>query len=99
MPLSSFAARHVDSLLTHLWDSSLFLLAVLIVAFLARRHLTAGARFLLVLLGILKFAVPSAPIVGFVADRILTSTASGPLDVPLQMLGGAIRVSYRAPAV
>ena len=99
MPLSSFAARHVDSLLTHLWDSSVFLLVVLIVAFIARRHLTAGARFLLVLFGILKFAIPSAPVVGFVADRVLTSTASGPLEVPLQMLGGAIRVSYRAPVI
>lgn len=99
MPLFSFAARHADALLTHLSDSSLFLLFMLIVGSLARRHLTAGARFLLALIGILKFAVPSAPIAGFVADQLMTGTAGGALEVPLQMLGGAIRVSYRTPAV
>ena len=51
-------SRLVQPVVSHLW-TSIFLLFVVIVAALLGRQLTAASRFPLVLIGLLKFAVPA----------------------------------------
>jgi beta-lactamase regulating signal transducer with metallopeptidase domain len=77
---------------SHVWSSTIFLLLVLAVIFLIRGRLTASARFSLCLIGILKFAIPSAAIAPWVR-LVFSSSSAGPLKVPLQFLGGAFPVN------
>lgn len=83
--------RYLPALLTHLWSSTAFLLLVLAVVFLMRKRLTAGARFSLALIGIVKFAVP-----GSLVSSLLPSRDALPMS--LQALGGAFRVMPAAMA-
>ena len=86
------AADLFPDLASHVWSSTVFLLAVLAILFALRRRLTAGARFSLALIGLAKFAVPDA-IVG-PGVRLLAGDieSSGSLQVPLQAFAGALRV-------
>lgn len=92
----TLAERLHDTLplvLSHLWTSTLFLVLVLLVFVLLRRRLTAGARFALALIGILKFAIPGAavePLIRFLAG--LRTEPDAPLNFPLAVVGGVIPV-------
>jgi beta-lactamase regulating signal transducer with metallopeptidase domain len=93
------AADLLPGLASHVWSSTVFLLAVLAVFFVLRRRLTAGARFSLILIGLAKFALPDA-VVGAGARALgdaLRIDTRGPLEVPLQAVAGALRVDL-APA-
>ena len=85
--------RLIDSLipplLSHLWDSTLFLLFMLAILFVGRKWLTAGARFSIVLAGLAKFLVPSRWLVGLLGlDRLWSRPAA--LELPLQVLTGPV---------
>jgi beta-lactamase regulating signal transducer with metallopeptidase domain len=81
----------LPSVVTHLWISTIFLLLILIVILTARRHLTAGARHSLALIGIVKFAIPTAAVMPLIRlwFSILPKDSSAPL--PFRALGGAFR--------
>jgi beta-lactamase regulating signal transducer with metallopeptidase domain len=83
--------RVLPALLSHLWSSTAFLVLVLAVIFLMRNRLTAGARFSLALIGIVKFAIP-----GSLVSSLLPSPDA--LPIGLQALGGALRVTPAAMA-
>jgi beta-lactamase regulating signal transducer with metallopeptidase domain len=86
-------------LASHVWTSTIFLLAVLAVLAVLRRRLTAGARFSLVLIGLAKFALPHAA-VGVVLKALgnsLRIDSPGALEKPLRAVAGALRVDL-APA-
>ena len=93
------ASTVLSGLASHVWGSTIFLLALLIVLFVLRRRLTAGSRFSLVLIGLAKFALPGA--VAGAGLRALGNAfridARGPLEIPLQAVAGALRVDL-APA-
>ncbi len=88
------AADLLPGLAAHVWSSTVFLLAALAVLVVLRRRLTAGARFSLALIGLAKFALPDA----FVGAGVrafgdaLRIDSRGPLEVPLQVVAGALRV-------
>ena len=93
------AADLLSELASHVWSSTIFLLAVLVVLFVLRRRLTAGARFSLVLIGLAKFALPGAA-AGACAKALgnaLRIDSRAPLDMPLQAVAGALRLDL-APA-
>lgn len=83
--------RVLPALLSHLWSSTAFLVLALAVIFLMRNRLTAGARFSLALIGIVKFAIP-----GSLVSSLLPSPDA--LPISLQALGGAFRVTPAAMA-
>ncbi|HSP17176.1 MAG TPA: M56 family metallopeptidase [Thermoanaerobaculia bacterium] len=56
----AFAQASIPPAASHLWTSTLFLLLVLLLVVSLRRRLTAGGRFALVLIGIVKFVIPAA---------------------------------------
>jgi beta-lactamase regulating signal transducer with metallopeptidase domain len=89
----------LPALASHLWSSTVFLLAVLAILFILRQRLTAAARFSLALIGLAKFALPDAIVGGLVKafDDALRIDARGPLQAPLQAVAGALRVDL-APA-
>ena len=93
------AADLLPELASHVWSSTIFLLAVLMVLFLLRRRLTAGARFSLVLLGLAKFALPDAAVGAGVRalGSALRIDSRAPLEIPLQAVAGALRLDL-APA-
>lgn len=93
--IASFIARHLDSFVRHVWDSSIFLLLILLVLLVVRNRLTASARFALALTGILKFAVPAVPIMRVLGGDYRPD-AAGPFELPMQILGGALHVTYPA---
>lgn len=93
--IASFIARHLDSFVRHVWDSSIFLLVILLVLLVARNRLTASARFSLALMGMLKFAVPAVPLVRFFGGDYRPDPA-GAFEFPMQVLGGALHVTYPA---
>jgi beta-lactamase regulating signal transducer with metallopeptidase domain len=76
----------------HLWASTLFLALVLAVIAVARKRLTATARFWLALIGIAKFAVP-----GSILKPLITA-APRPLRIPLPQLLGGTLAGNLAPA-
>lgn len=88
------AADLLPGLASHVWSSTIFLLAVLAILFVLRRRLTAGARFSLALIGLVKFTLPDAVIGAGVRalGDILRIDSRGPLEVPLQVVAGALRV-------
>lgn len=89
--LRPFANQYLPMVVSHLWSSTVFLLAVLIVVYAMHRRLTAGSRFVLSLIGILKFAIPAAvavPAVRFATDLIFGSQRE-PMQLPLQVVAGA----------
>lgn len=94
------AADLFPALASHVWSSTVFLLAVLAILFLLRRRLTAGARFSLALIGLAKLALPDA-VAGagfrFLAGDAFPTGSRGTLEVPLQVVAGALRVDL-APA-
>lgn len=92
--IRSLAAGAFPYLLTHLWDSTLFLMVMLCVAGLARGRVTAGARFSVALIGILKFAIPTAMIAALVRP-LWQPSAVAPLPLPLQVIRGALRFASR----
>jgi len=86
------AADLWPGLVSHLWLSTLFLLAVLAVLAVLRRRLTAGARFSLVLIGLAKFALPHAIVAaGLQALRL---DSRGPLAMPLRAATEALRIDF-----
>lgn len=93
------AADLLPGLVSHVWISTIFLLAVLVILLVLRRRLTAGARFSLVLIGLAKFALPHAAVAAGVQvlDKALRIDSRGTLEKPLQAVAGALRVDF-APA-
>ena len=93
------AADLLPELASHVWSSTIFLLAVLLVLFVLRRRLTAGARFSLVLIGLAKFALPDAAVGAGVRalGNALRIDSRAPLEMPLQAVTGALRLDL-APA-
>lgn len=93
------AADLLPELASHVWSSTIFLLAVLVLLFVLRRRLTAGARFSFVLIGLTKFALPGAA-VGAGARALgdaFRIDSRAPLEMPLQAFAGALRLDL-APA-
>ena len=98
--LRRFADFCFPLLVSHLWSSTLFLLLILLALLVMRRRLTAGARFSLALIGILKFAIPVAlvePVVRRLARDLFGSGSRGPLEFPLQVLGGPVGIGPSSP--
>jgi beta-lactamase regulating signal transducer with metallopeptidase domain len=93
------AADLWPGLVSHLWLSTVFLLAVLVVLAVLRRRLTAGARFSLVLIGLAKFALPHALVAAGVQalDQALRIDPRGALEMPLRAAVEALRIDF-APA-
>jgi|GEM_PF-3538266 len=93
------AADLWPGLVSHVWLSTLFLLAVLVVLAALRRRLTAGARFSLVLIGLAKFALPHAVAAAGVQalDKALRIDSGGHLERPLRAAAEALRIDF-APA-
>lgn len=93
------AADLLPGLVSHVWSSTIFLLAVLAILWALRRRLTAGARFSLALIGLAKFALPHAAVAAGVQalDRVLRIDSRGALEAPLQVVAAALRVDF-APA-
>jgi bla regulator protein blaR1 len=93
------AADLWPGLVSHVWLSTVFLLAVLAVLAVLRRRLTAGARFSLALVGLAKFALPHAlAAAGLQAlDQALRIDARGHLGMPLRAAAAALRIDF-APA-
>lgn len=80
------AASYWPAVVAHLWSSTIFLALILLALLLVRSRLTASARFAVVFVGILKFAIPAAPI-----TRLLQSLTPKPVlrAVPAAVLAGA----------
>ncbi|HEV8434884.1 MAG TPA: M56 family metallopeptidase [Thermoanaerobaculia bacterium] len=80
------AADYWPEVVAHLWSSTIFLALVLLALLLVRSRLTASARFALVFIGILKFAIPAAPL-----TRLIRSITPMPVvrAVPMAVLAGA----------
>jgi beta-lactamase regulating signal transducer with metallopeptidase domain len=93
------AADLWPGLVSHVWLSTIFLLAVLVILAVLRRRLTAGARFSLVLIGLAKFALPHAIVAaGLQAlDKALRIDPRGTLEMPLRAAAEALRIDF-APA-
>jgi beta-lactamase regulating signal transducer with metallopeptidase domain len=93
------AAGLWPGLVSHVWLSTVFLLAVLVILAALRRRLTAGARFSLVLVGLAKFALPHALVAaGLQAlDKALRIDAQGHIEMPLRAAAAALRIDF-APA-
>ena len=94
--LGRFADSYLPSLVSHLWSSTIFLILVLLVVLVMRTRLTASARFSLALIGILKFAIPGAIVTAggrLLVGDLFRLDSSGPLQVPLQVVGGALRIN------
>ncbi|HEX7190660.1 MAG TPA: M56 family metallopeptidase [Thermoanaerobaculia bacterium] len=74
------------AVVAHLWSSTIFLAMVLLVLLLLRSRLTASARFAVVFVGILKFAIPAAPL-----TRLIRSMTPIPVfrTAPMAVLAGA----------
>ena len=97
-----FADSALPLLLSHVWSSTIFLGLVLLVIVLARKRLTAGARFSLAFIGMLKFAIPVAivePFVRRLAAEIFGADSRGRFDFPLQVFGGAFRFNAASTAL
>lgn len=90
------AADLLPGLVSHVWLSTVFLLAVLAILAVLRRRLTAGARFSLVLVGLAKFALPHAIFAAGVQalDKALRIDPRGSLEMPLRAIAGALRVDF-----
>jgi beta-lactamase regulating signal transducer with metallopeptidase domain len=84
--LARVAADYWPAVVAHLWSSTIFLALVLLALLLVRSRLTASARFAMVFIGILKFAIPAAPLA-----RLIRSMAPIPAvrAVPMFVLAGA----------
>ncbi|HET9209715.1 MAG TPA: M56 family metallopeptidase [Thermoanaerobaculia bacterium] len=93
------AADLWPGLVSHVWLSTVFLLAVLVILAVRRRRLTAGARFSLVLIGLAKFALPHAIIAAGVQalDKALRIDSRGGLEMPLRVAAKVLRIDL-APA-
>ncbi|HEY2291802.1 MAG TPA: M56 family metallopeptidase [Thermoanaerobaculia bacterium] len=90
------AADLWPGLVSHVWLSTIFLLAILVILAVLRRRLTAGARFSLVLIGLAKFALPHALVaVGVQAlDKALRIDPRGSLEMPLRVAAAALRIDF-----
>lgn len=93
------AADLWPGLVSHVWLSTIFLLAVLVILAVLRRRLTAGSRFTLVLIGLAKFALPHAIVAAGVQalDKALRIDSRGSLEMPLRVAAKALRIDF-APA-
>jgi beta-lactamase regulating signal transducer with metallopeptidase domain len=80
------AAEYWPAVVAHLWSSTIFLALVLLALLLVRSRLTASARFAVVFIGILKFAIPAA-----LLTRLIRSMTPIPAirAVPMAVLAGA----------
>lgn len=88
---------YFPSMLSHLWSSTLFLLLILLIAFALRGRLTAGGRFSLALIGIVKFAVPGRLLMSGLrrlSGEPLQVGSEGALEFPLHVVGGTFAL-YR----
>ena len=83
----------IPPLAAHLWSSTLFLAAALLLGALLRNRLTASGRFALALTGIVKFAIPSA----IVAPLFRARAAAVPLTTPMRLLRGALQPDVAPP--
>lgn len=94
--LAESAADLFPSLASHVWSSTVFLLAILAILIAMRRRLTAGTRFSLALIGLLKLALPDAAVGA--CFRLLAGDAL-PIGSPgpLQTMAGALRVDFATP--
>ncbi len=61
--LRALAESALPLVVSHLWSSTLFLLLILTLIAALRSRLTAGSRFSLALIGVVKFAIPAGVIV------------------------------------
>jgi beta-lactamase regulating signal transducer with metallopeptidase domain len=80
------AASWLPPLLAHVWESTIFVVLMLLVLAMLRNRLTAGARCAIALIGIAKFAIPSA------ALRALVPLRPAPLTLSLRSIGGALQL-------
>jgi beta-lactamase regulating signal transducer with metallopeptidase domain len=92
------AAAIVAPLLTHVWESTLFLVVVLLIGAVLRNRLTASARFSLAFLGIVKFALPAALFTPLV-KLLMPARQAMQLPIALRAIDGAIRMAPPAAAV
>jgi beta-lactamase regulating signal transducer with metallopeptidase domain len=85
----------IASLAAHLWASTLFLALLLAITAIARKRLTAAARFWLALIGMMKFAVPGSIL------KPLMQAAPRPIRIPVALLGGGLTSSPtpQAPSI
>lgn len=82
--LARAAARAVPPLFWHVWSSTIFLAIALLVVVALRKRLTAAARFAIVFIGVLKFAIPDVFIEPIVRRLF---PASPPIAIPAAMRG------------
>ena len=90
--VARLTAEYWPAVVAHLWSSTIFLALVLLALLLVRSRLTASARFAMVFIGILKFAIPAAPL-----TRLIRSMTPVPVirAVPMVVLAGV----FPPPAV
>ena len=90
------AADLWPGLVSHVWLSTIFLLAILTILAVLRRRLTAGARFSLVLIGLAKFALPHAIVAAGVQalDKALRIDSRGSLEMPLRAAAAALHIDF-----
>ncbi|HET7711188.1 MAG TPA: M56 family metallopeptidase [Thermoanaerobaculia bacterium] len=88
--LRDLASSWGESIASHLWSSTIWIALVLLAATVLR-PITARTRCTLLLLGVAKFAVPSAAIASLL-QRWKTE-ASTPLDLPLTFLASPVSLA------
>jgi beta-lactamase regulating signal transducer with metallopeptidase domain len=76
----------LPELVQHLWVSTLFLAVLLAAVFLLRGRLTAGARFMLALIGVLKFAVPAGLLMSWMV-RLFEPDSRAAFALPVKAAG------------
>lgn len=94
-----FSDAFMPSLASHLLSSTLFMLIVLAVLYALRRRITAGARYWLAFLAIMKFALPAEPLVAAmraIAGSLVRPDFAEPFVAPLAAVGGALHI-FAAP--
>jgi beta-lactamase regulating signal transducer with metallopeptidase domain len=84
--LARVAADYWPAVIAHVWSSTLFLALVLLALLLLRSRLTASARFALVFIGILKFAIPAAPLTRLIQSMTPIQAVRA---MPMAVLAGA----------
>ncbi len=87
--LRYFADSSLSPVVAHLWSSTLFLLLILTLVVALRGRLTAGGRFALALIGILKFAIPAGAVMRPLRDLFRNASPEA-VRIPLAFLAGAL---------
>lgn len=84
--LARVAADYWPAVVAHVWSSTIFLALILLALLLVRSRLTASARFALVFIGILKFAIPAAPLTRLIQSMTPIHAVGA---IPMAVLAGA----------